>query len=147
MSAAISYACGRHARHYINFAISRHASGVAAFCFARNAKHDSAHHSLKSLACSPVSSSCTLKVAAYFSAKSCRSSLREKWNYADSDAVPQLSAPLHGLRRRLDSNHGSEINLHVPKLNILSGFSGDNVRIRCSASLPHSHNVHMRCSA
>ena len=90
--AAISYGCGRHARHYINFAISRHASGVAAFCFARNAKHDSAHHSLKSPACPAVSCSCTFKSRLTFSAKSCQRSLREKWTYADSDAVPQLSA-------------------------------------------------------
>src|SRR5437667_4852289 len=65
---------------------------VGAFCFARNAKHDSAHHSLKSSACSPVLRSCTIKSRLTCSARSCRSSLREKWNYADSDAVPQLSA-------------------------------------------------------
>jgi hypothetical protein len=36
------------------------------------------------------------------------------------------------IRRPYDSNHGPGINLHVPKLNILSGFSEGNAHIGCS---------------
>src|SRR5438876_4570940 len=122
---------------------------VGAFCFARNAKHGSAHHSLKSPACSPVSCSCTLKSRLTFSAN--RAGARYEKSGLTLTATPSLSSQLSVPCPASDEDWipimALGINLHVPKLNILSGFSGDNAHIRCSASLPHSHNVHMRCSA
>ena len=90
--AAISYGCGRHARHYINFAISRHASPRGGFLFCSKCKTwfgSPLFEVARLLACLVLVHP---QVAAYFFSKSRRSSLREKWTYADSDAVPQLTA-------------------------------------------------------
>jgi hypothetical protein len=60
-----------------------------------------------------------------------------------------LSAINHLARppKKADCNHGYGINLWLADLNILAGFTWNSDHVRRGAWFPHSHNVHMQCSA